>query len=269
MKKIKFVVLYLTLLMVPFLSSCINSTSDDTTQSSYGFARVEGYLGSYWLVVDSGEKLIPTVASLATITNNGADLSKIDRAYIGYKLLDESQVNSQASLPASSRKYDVSLEYIANIDHPVTTVVKGTVNDTIKSDPIYSLAPWATDVNILVSNGYLTLAPNYYLYNRKHYFTLFNYSDESFKAAEAAAEPDTLNLHLSHNINSDVIASGNLSSVWARQYPSVFFMSFNINNILAGLSTTKSNIIINVNIKENQGNSTVSNKVYSTKYEFK
>jgi hypothetical protein len=268
MKKIQFVVLCLTLVMAPFLSSCLNSTSNDTTQTSYGFARVVSYMGSYWLINDSGEKLVPTSASLASIVSNGLDLSKIDRAYIGYQLLDESQVTSQASLPASSRAYDVALEYVANIDHPVATVVKGTANDTIKSDPIYSLSPWTTDVNILLSNGYLTFAPNYYLYNRKHYFTLFNYSDESFKAAGDAAAPDTLNLHLSHNINSDAITSGYLSSAWASQYPSVFFMSFNINNILAGLSTTKSNIIINVNIKENQGTSTVSNKVYSTKYEF-
>lgn len=270
MKKIKFIVLCLTLLMVPFLSSCLNGTSDDTTQSSYGFARVVNYLGSYWLVVDSGEKLIPTAASLATITNNGADLSKIDRAYIGYTLVDKNEITKQASLPASSRQYSVVLTYIANITHGVTSVVKGTANDTIKSDPIVNLALMTKDNELLLTNGYLTIANSYYFTKPSlHYFTLFHYENEGLKPAKEVANPDTLNLYLSHNKKDDVITNGYLStsSSIVSSYPFLYLMSFNINGILNNVYTEKSAFIIKLNTTENDGGSTVFKDAYTIKYQ--
>lgn len=259
MKKIKFIVLCLTLLMVPFLSSCLNNTSDDnTTQSSYGYAKVVSYMGSYWLVVDSGEKLIPTSASLAAMTSNGADLSKIDRAYIGYTLVDKNEITKQASLPASSRQYSVILNYIANITHGVTSVEKGTVNDTIKSDPIVNLALMTTNSELLLTNGYLTIANSYYFTKPSlHYFTLFHYENEGLKPAKDVANPDTLNLYLSHNKNLDGANYLSTSSSVVNSYPFLCLMAFNINGILNDVHTEKSAFIIKLNTTENAGGSTV------------
>lgn len=268
MKKIKFILLCLTLLMVPFLSSCLNSTSDDTTQSSYGFARVVNYLGSYWLVVDSGEKLIPTAASLATITSNGTDLSKIDRAYIAYTLVDKNEITKQASLPAASRQYSVVLNYIANITHGVASVVKGTASDTIKSDPIVNLALMTTDNELLLTNGYLTIANSYYFTKPLlHYFTLFHYENEGLKPAKEVADPDTLNLYLSHNKNSDGANYLSTSSSIVSGYPFLYLMSFNINGILNDVYTEKSAFIIKLNTTENKGGTTISKGAYTIKYQ--
>jgi hypothetical protein len=254
--------------MVPFLSSCLNSTSDDTTQSSFGFARVVSYLGSYWLVADSGEKLIPTAASLATITSNGTDLSKIDRAYIGYTLVDKNEITKQASLPVASRQYNIVLNYIANISHGVVSVVKGTANDTIKSDPIVNLALMTSDNELLLTNGYLTIANSYYFSKPSlHYFTLVNYENEGLTPAKNVADPDTLNLYLSHNKNSDGTNYLSTSSSIVSSYPFLYLMSFNINGILNEVYTEKSAFIIKLNTTENSGGSVVYKDAYTIKYQ--
>ncbi len=266
MKKLKLFVLSFTLLMIPFLSSCIDSGSDDSSSKTYyGFARVVNYMGSYWLKVDSGETLIPTSASLSTLASNGLKIESIDKAYIAYTLVDPNELTSQASKDASDRTYNVVLAYVASVDRNVASVTKGSANDSISTDPILQLDLMTQTSQLYINKGYLMIAPSYYFYSKTHYFTMFNYTDQSFQAVSDPTKPDVLNLYLSHNDNSDTKLTGYLSSNVGGTYPFLYFMSFNINSILNSLPTTKSKITINVNIVKDEG--TTFNKVYSTEYD--
>ena len=265
MKKLKLFVLSFTLLMIPFLSSCIDSGSDDTSSKPYYvFAIVEKSMGTY-LIADSGETLIPTSASLSSLASKGLNINAIDKAYIAYTLVDPSQVTAQASKDPSDRTYNIELTYIASIDRKVAFVTKGSANDSISTDPILQLDLMTQTSQLYINKGYLMIAPSYYFYSKTHYFTMFNYTDKSFQAVSDPTKPDVLNLYLSHNDNSDNKLNGYLSTNVAGTYPFMYFMSFNINSILNSLPTTKSKITINVNVVQDGG--TTFNKVYSTEYE--
>jgi len=266
MKKLKLFVLSFTLLMIPFLSSCIDNGSDDSSSKTYfSFARVVNYLGSPWLIADSGETLVPTSASLSTLASNGLQIESIDKAYIAYTLVDPNEVTAQASKDASDRRYNVVLTYVAPLDRKVASVTKGSANDSISTDPIVQLDLMTQTSQIYINKGYLMIAPSYYFKSKTHYFTMFNYTDQSFQAVSDPSKPDVLNLYLSHNDNSETNLSGYLSSNVGSTYPFLYFMSFNINSILNSLPTTKNKITINVDIV--QEGSTTFNKVYSTEYD--
>lgn len=267
MKKIKFIVLCFVVALMPFLSSCIKNDDNNNSVNNSGFARVvQGYLGGYTLLADNGEKLIPSEESIAVLNANGVTLDGIDRAFIQYKFTNPDELNSQSSLDPDKQIYHISLNYIVSIDHPVAEVTKGAENDSIKSDPIVQLSGFTQTDYALVSNGYLTIAPVYNINKARHYFTLFHYENQEIGRSENSADPDTLNLYLSHNKNGDT-GIGTPSNVVGSSYPSLYFMSFNIKNVLNNINTNKSKLIININTTENGGADDIYKKTYSVKYD--
>lgn len=83
MKQMKIWMATLALLMVISLTSCLNSSENESTYDGMGYARV--VMGAYFQDL-AGNTYIPTSASVTTV---GLNMSTADLVYIAFKYVDD------------------------------------------------------------------------------------------------------------------------------------------------------------------------------------
>lgn len=237
MKKMKFVVLALTLLMGISFTSCLSSDDDSSSQGG-GIVTVVDNYGSVYFLDGSGVKYYPTSTSLTSVESTYSFSTSSKVAYVVF--------NYDSTTGSVSTGYTVELTYAISLDSKVEMVqTKGASNDSTATAPVISLGLITTTEYLYVINDQLVIGANYYM-SKYHYLTMVYYPSET---TENSTE---IKLYLRHNSKGDTSTAAT-SYNYAGSYPSLYFKAYNLSNILndfynkTGLSSVK----INVETEEN------------------
>ncbi len=264
MKRIKIWSLVLLSTLVLGLTSCLNSSSDSNNTYT-GIVKVISSYGSIYFQTQTGTKLVPTSASLATVQSTNKFNASQGLAFIAY-----TQVTTQASGAASTGQATINLSYAVSLDGTSISTTRGTTNDSIQKvtqSPLISLdqlSASSEDKFTLYdsSNENLLIGANYYFSTPNHYFSLVFYPDE------VTAGATTMDVYLSHH-TSDKNATYT-SAYYVGSYPSLYYHSFNILDMVyrftgkAGNAPTK--IALHTNINETSTTLPSTGTTYTINY---
>lgn len=234
MKRIKIWSLVLLSTLVLGLTSCLNS-SNDSNNTYTGIVKVVSSYGSTYFQTQSGTMLVPTPASLVTVQTANKFNATSGLAFIAY-----TQVTTQASTSSSSTtgQVTINLSYAVSLDGTSIATTKGASNDSIQKvtqSPLISLDQLnnsSEDKFTLYdsSNTNLLIGANYYFSTPNHYFTLV------FYPADVTSGATTMDVYLSHHTSDTTTPY--TSSYYVGSYPSLYYHSFNIADMVS-LFTTK------------------------------
>jgi len=267
MKRIKIWSLVLLSTLVLGLTSCLNSSSDSNNTYT-GIVKVVSSYGSIYFQTQAGTLLAPTSASLATVQTANKFNATSGLAFIAY-----TQVTTQASSGSSSTtgQVTINLSYAVSLDGTISIVnAKGDSNDSIQKvtqSPLISLDQLSNsseDKFTLYdsSNANLLIGANYYFSTPNHYFTLV------FYPADVTSGATTMDVYLSHH-TSDKSATYT-SSYYVGSYPSLYYHSFNILNMVSLFTTKAGNaptkIALHTNINETSTTLPASGTTYTINY---
>lgn len=261
MKRIKIWSLVLLSTLVLGLTSCLNSSSD--SDSTYtGIVKVVSYLGSTTFQTQSGVTLVPTSTSLASVQSTNKFSATSGLAFIAYTKV--------ASTSTSTTQINISLSYAVSLEGTSISTTKGADNDSINKvtqSPLISLDPLSNtseDKFTLYDSTYgnLLIGADYYFSTPNHYFSLV------FYPADVTSGATTMDIYLSHHTTDTSAAY--TSSYYVGRYPSLYYHSFNIADMVSQFTTKAGNaptkITLHTYINETDTKLPSTEKTYTINY---
>ena len=266
MKRIKIWSLVLLSTLVLGLTSCLNSGSDSNNTYT-GIVKVVSSYGSTYFQTQTGTLLVPTSTSFATVQTANKFNATSGLAFIAY-----TQVTTQGSTSSSSTtgQVTIDLSYAVSLDGTSISTTKGAANDSINKvtqSPLISLDPLSNtseDKFTLYDSTYgnLLIGADYYFSTPNHYFTLV------FYPADVTSGATTMDIYLSHHTTDTSAAY--TSSYYVGRYPSLYYHSFNIADMVSQFTTKAGNaptkIALHTNINETSTTLPSSGTTYTINY---
>lgn len=215
-------------------SSCLNDDDNDSSSQLYVdnvSISSSALSSSFYFIGSNGE-----IYNVGTNSTGSTNYQLMKTAYIQFTIL------STDSSTNGKKIYNIDLKYAGSTLATVNRAESLATADSTKNDSIVEFKPFS------VLNGkYLLLGINYYLYSRIHYMTLCYPNDNGFIKVSNASVPDTLRFYLHHNNNKDVASTTTSYQIWST-YPTLFYKTFDINDILseAKMQNGGKNIYIDV-----------------------
>lgn len=263
MKRIKIWSLVLLSTLVLGLTSCLNSSSD--SDSTYtGIVKVVSSYGSIYFQTQTGTLLIPTSTSLANVESTNKFSATSGLAFIAYTKVTSSSTST------STTQINISLSYAVSLEGTSISTTKGADNDSINKvtqSPLISLDPLSNtseDKFTLYDSTYgnLLIGADYYFSTPNHYFTLV------FYPADVTSGATTMDIYLSHHTTDTSAAY--TSSYYVGRYPSLYYHSFNIADMVSQFTTKAGNaptkIALHTNINETSTTLPSSGITYTINY---
>jgi hypothetical protein len=264
MKKFKLFAFALLATLSLGMTSCLSDSSSTSTGGM--IAEVYNATGTTFFVSGS-TKIYPTSTSLSSVESTYSFNATSGMAYIYYTYDANSEANKNYS---TTNILSVDLQYAVSLKGTtVEPTIEGASNDSVATNPIVGLQAMSSsseDQFAVVNNRYLVAGVNYYLSKAYHYFTLVYYPSET-KSGDT-----TLKLYLRHRSLLDTTPLYTSSDL-ASTYPSYYFKSFDLENVLAdflstaGADPTKITVYAQVSsLSTNFDLSTISETAYTIDY---
>lgn len=228
MKSFKILSLVLMVSLAFGLTSCLNSSNDNSDNTYSGIVEVVNLTGTTYFQTSDGTKIVPTASSLATVESTYKFTATSGLAYIAYT----------TSTTSSTSSISATLTYAVSLQNATVSAVRGGAEDVTAQLPIISLDALSSGSSsnkiALYNSSTLLIATNLF-------FSVTSSSSSStipthtlslvFYPNEVSSGDTEMDLYLRHQ-SSDT-GTAYYTSYYAYTIPYMYYRSYSISSQLS------------------------------------
>lgn len=236
MKRFKLLSVLLLIALSMGLTSCLNSSSDDSGNTQYGIVEVHDNYGSVYFTTNAGTAIYPSTTSLTTVQTSYGFTATSGLAYIVY-----TTNSSSSSTSSTSGTTTVTLSYAVSLSNRNNAVqyAKGSSFDTDSTSvtPVLELATLDQSSNskqmLIYSSSYLLLGVNYYLSaTSSNVLTLDNFYMLHYPESSSNTTGN-MDIYLRIRPIKGTTISNSYTSSSMTNYLYLYYRAFNISSFLS------------------------------------